>query len=120
MALLARARVEAVALRSGPCGHPWTAVVGGREDIVGSEVDAAEQLCVERDDDGGQAHQDSTDGGWERDAGLGEGVGREGDGDDVVAGGPCKVLAHLAVRGLGESDDTDDGAWVVAGEHDAC
>ena len=76
--------------------------VTSRADSLGRlrrELHSAEQLGVEGDDDGRQAHQHGTDGGGQGDACPGERSGGERDGDDVVAGCPRQVLDHLAVAG---------------------
>src|SRR5581483_8832682 len=83
-----------------------------------SEVDATEELCVEGDDDGRHAHEHRADGGREGEAGPGESAGGEGDGQDVVAGGPGEVLELLAVAGLGQPDHRGDAARVAAGQDD--
>src|SRR5918999_2372519 len=41
------------------------------------QVEAAQKLGVEGDDDGGQAHQDGTDGRGQDDPGPGQGAGRD-------------------------------------------
>ena len=40
--------------------------------------------------------------------------GGDGDGDDVVAGGPPQVLEALAVGGLRQPDDADHGPGVAS------
>ena len=45
-----------------------------------------------------------------------ERAGGDGDGDDVVPGGPPQVLEALAVGGLRQPDDADDQPRVGAGE----
>src|SRR5919204_1387419 len=94
-------------------GSPSGGVRGGP-----AEVEAAEELGVEGHDDGRGAHQHSAERRGKGDAGPGEGAGGQGDGHDVVAGGPGQVLDHLAVGRVREADDGDDRPGVVGGEDD--
>jgi hypothetical protein len=59
-----------------PSGADAGAVGRGRE-MGWGEIDSAEQLGVEGDDDGGDRHQDGSDSRGEHDAGEGENAGRQ-------------------------------------------
>src|SRR5829696_10493509 len=73
-----------------------------------AEVEATQELGVEGDHDGRGAHQDGADGWGQGEAGPGEHAGGQGDGDQVVAGGPAQVLEHLAVAGLRQPQGPED------------
>ena len=91
---------------------------GGGGYGAAGELDPAQQLSVEGDDDRREAHQDRPDGGRQRESGPGEHAGCQRDGDDVVAGGPGEVLHHLAIARPREPDDPGDAAWIAGGEDD--
>src|SRR4029450_8542123 len=74
------------------------------------EVEAPQELGVEGDDNGGQAHQDRADGRGQGDAGPGQGTGGDRHGQQVVAGRPPESLQHLAVAGLREPQGPEDAA----------
>ena len=65
---------------------------------------AAEQLCVHRDNDRAQRHQDRAHRRREEDTLSHEHSRRERNGDDIVARRPPQVLDHLAVGGATQAE----------------
>lgn len=59
------------------------------------EIQTAQQLCIDGDDNGGGAHEDGPHLGRERDAERGEDAGSERYGDEVVAGPQARFWSVL-------------------------
>src|SRR3546814_7275909 len=62
----------------------------------------AQQLRIDCHNDGAQRHEHCPKRRLQQDPPCGENASGERDGDDVVAGGPPKVMDHLAIGGLAQ------------------
>jgi hypothetical protein len=76
-----------------PAGLDLGCAVGGGDAGLGVEVEAAQELGVERDDDGGQRHQQCADLHGQHKPDGRQDTGGEWDRDDVVPGGPRRILS---------------------------
>ena len=93
--------------------------LGRGDDGLGPQVEAAQELRVEGDDDRRGRHEDRTDAHRQDEPDRREDARGQGDGEEVVAGGPPEVLLHLPVAGPRELEDGEHRTGIVGGEDDS-
>src|SRR5688572_19169209 len=83
------------------------------------QIDPPQQLCVDRDDDRAQRHEQSADGGRKQDAPRRKYARGKGDSENVITCRPPQVLDHFAITGAAEFEDLDHIQWIAVDEDQA-